>query len=154
MENEFFIGLDVGTDSVGYAVTDTEYNLLKHAGEPMWGATVFEGADTKAGRRSFRTSRRRLDRRQQRVALTQEIFAREIAKVDEKFFIRIKESGLYREDTSIDSTYFLFEDEENTDRDYHQKYPTIHHLIKDLMEDKTPKDARLVYLAVAWFYGS
>ncbi len=151
MGEGYFVGIDVGTDSVGYAVADKNYRLLKHNGEPMWGTTVFEAAKTKAERRGFRTARRRLDRRQQRVLLTQEIFAEEIAKVDEKFFIRIKESGLYREDTSIDSTYFLFEDCDFSDIEYHKKYPTIHHLICDLMNDKSPKDVRLVYLAVAWF---
>ena len=44
MKNEkYFVGLDIGTDSVGYAVTDTSdtYRLLKHGGEPMWGVTLF-----------------------------------------------------------------------------------------------------------------
>ncbi len=150
MEKEIFVGLDVGTDSVGYAVTDGEYKLIKYKGEPMWGSTVFEAAKTKAERRGFRTARRRLDRRQQRVALTQEIFAKEIAKVDDKFFIRIKESGLYREDTSVNSTYFLFEEADFNDREYHRKYPTIHHLMLDMMQNKEPKDVRFVYLAVAW----
>ena len=40
MENrEYFLGLDIGTDSVGYAVTDTQYSLLKYRGEPAWGST-------------------------------------------------------------------------------------------------------------------
>ncbi len=150
MEKEIYVGLDIGTDSVGYAVTDTNYNLIKHGGEPMWGSTVFEAAKTKAERRGFRTARRRLDRRQQRIKLTQEIFAKAIAEVDDKFYIRLKESGLYREDTSINSTYFLFQDSGFTDKDYHRRYPTIHHLIQDLMTDKKTKDVRLVYIAVAW----
>ncbi len=151
MTKDVFIGLDIGTDSVGYAVTDGEYNLLKHKGEPMWGVTVFEAANTKADRRAFRSARRRLDRRQQRVRLLQDIFAKEIAKVDPKFFIRQKESGLYREDTSNKSQYIMFEDENFSDIDYHKQYPTIHHLIVDLIRDCSPKDVRLVYLAVAWF---
>ncbi len=150
MKKEIFVGLDVGTDSVGYAVTDREYNPVKHKGESMWGTTIFEAAETKEGRRAFRTARRRLDRRQQRVVLTQEIFAKEIAKVDEKFFVRLKESALHREDTSIDSTYFLFEEKGFSDINYHDKYPTIHHLIQDLIQDESAKDVRLVYLAVAW----
>ncbi len=154
MENvtkDYFIGLDVGTDSVGYAVTDMEYNLLKHNGEPMWGATVFEAANNKDERRSFRSSRRRLDRRQQRILLTQEIFADEISKIDEKFFLRIKESALYSEDKTTGSSNCIFNDKDFNDKDYNRKYPTIHHLIDDLMKDKSAKDARLVYLAVAWF---
>ena len=42
MENEYYLGLDVGTNSVGYAVTDKEYKLIKFKGEPMWGSHVFE----------------------------------------------------------------------------------------------------------------
>ncbi len=151
MKKDYFVGLDMGTDSVGYAVTDREYNLIKYKGEPMWGSHVFEAAEQSSERRYFRTARRRLDRRQERVILTQNIFAKEIAKVDKNFYIRIKESGLYREDTSIDNQYFLFEDQNFTDIDYHKQYPTIHHLIQELMYNKDPKDVRLVYIAVAWF---
>ncbi len=144
------IGLDIGTDAVGYAVMDDHYKLMKYQGEPMWGVTMFEPANSKEERRDFRTERRRLDRSQQRVLLTQEIFAKEIAKVDSQFFIRIKEGGLYREDTSTKSTYHLFEEKNYTDRDYHEQYPTIHHLIVDLIENEKPHDIRLLYLAVEW----
>ena len=84
----FYLGLDIGTDSVGYAVTDTtpDYKLLKKGGEPMWGVHLFDAALTKEQRRAFRTARRRLDRRQQRIKLLQELFAPEIAKVDINFY--------------------------------------------------------------------
>ena len=43
MKNKkYYLGLDIGSDSVGYAVTDEEYNLLKFHGEPAWGATLFD----------------------------------------------------------------------------------------------------------------
>ncbi len=150
MKNQkpYYLGLDIGTDSVGYAVTDKEYNLLKFHGEPAWGVTIFDAASLSAERRSFRSSRRRLDRRQQRVTLIQELFANEIAKVDERFFIRLKESALYRED--VGDTYTLFNDDNYTDKDYYAQYPTIHHLISDLMKSNKPHDVRLVYLACAW----
>ena len=67
----YYLGLDIGTDSVGYAVTDEQYQLIKFHGEPAWGATVFDEASLNGERRSFRTARRRLDRRQQRVKLIQ-----------------------------------------------------------------------------------
>lgn len=35
MQEEYFIGLDVGTNSVGWAVTDTQYNLLKCNGKSL-----------------------------------------------------------------------------------------------------------------------
>ncbi|MBQ7358039.1 MAG: hypothetical protein IJW65_04810, partial [Clostridia bacterium] len=99
MKNEkYFLGLDIGTDSVGYAVTDLLYNLCKHLGEAMWGVHLFEQANLAVERRGFRVARRRLDRRQQRVSLVMDIFAYEISKVDEKFFRRIKESYLYPDD--------------------------------------------------------
>ncbi len=151
MKNEKdFLGLDIGTDSVGYAVTDTTeyYNLLKHGGEPMWGVTLFENANTAEERRTHRVDRRRLDRRQQRVKLVQELFAKEIANVDSSFFKRISESALLREDST--EPYCLFNDSGFTDKEYHKRYPTIHHLIMDLIEDKKPHDVRLVYIACAW----
>ena len=81
MKNEnYFIGLDIGTDSVGYAVTDEQYNLCKFKGEPMWGVTLFDEAQLAVERRNFRAARRRLDRRQQRVSLLQELFAKEISR--------------------------------------------------------------------------
>lgn len=147
----YFIGLDVGTDSVGYAVTDEAYRLLKYKSEPMWGVHLFDAAVTNAERRGFRVARRRLDRRQQRIRLLQELFAPAIAKVDEKFFVRIKESALYPEDTSCGASLFM--DADYTDVDYAKQYPTIHHLIADLIDNKQPHDVRLVYLACAWLVG-
>lgn len=146
----YYVGLDIGTDSVGYAVTgtDTDYKLQKFKGEPMWGVTLFDAAQTAEERRSFRTARRRIDRRQQRVKLLQEIFAPEIAKIDPKFYQRIAESALWREDSH--EPYALFNDNGYTDREYHQNYPTIHHLLMDLMQNKNPHDVRLVYLACVW----
>lgn len=144
----YFLSLDIGTDSVGYAATDENYNLLKFHGEPVWGATVFDAASLNTDRRAFRTARRRLDRRQQRIDLLQELFAKEIGKTDPRFFIRMEESTLYPEDKS--DKYTLFNDNGFNDKEYHDKYHTIHHLIDDLMKSREPHDVRLVYLACAW----
>lgn len=129
MENKkYFTGIDIGTDSVGHAVTYTDYSLVKKYGEPLWGTTTFEAANLKAERRGFRTARRRLNRRQNRVALIQELFAREIAKIDPDFFVRIRESNLFREDkTNTESTDIFFDSEDYNDADFHREYPTIHH---------------------------
>lgn len=148
MQKNYYLGLDIGTDSVGYAVTDEQYELLKHKRGTMWGVHLFEEASLNDERRGHRTARRRLDRRQARVRLVQEIFASEIAKVDEGFYRRIKESALWREDAH--DAYCLFADSNFTDSDYHKKYPTIHHLIFALMSSDAPHDVRLVYLACAW----
>ena len=148
MKNQnYFIGFDIGTDSVGYAVTDEQYNLCKFKGDAMWGVTLFDEAQLAVERRSFRTARRRLDRRQQRVQLIQNLFAKEISRVDEGFFIRIKESYLYSE--KEENKIRLF-DTYKKQKEYVTNYPTIHHLIVELMENAEPHDVRLVYLACAW----
>lgn len=146
-KKSYYLGLDIGTDSVGYAVTNCTYDLIKFRGEPVWGATTFEAASLAKERRMNRTSRRRLDRRQQRVQLLSEIFAPEICAVDANFFIRRKESALFMEDTQYGVKLF---DGGITDQEYHKQYPTIHHLIVDLMQSASSRDIRLVYLACAW----
>ena len=116
MKNKkYYLGLDIGSDSVGYAVTDEEYNLLKFHGEPAWGATLFDPPASKAERRGYRTARRRLERRKQRVQLVRELFAEEIAKVDGRFYIRQQESALFREDAG--DAYSIFNDPDYTDRE-------------------------------------
>ena len=144
---KYYLGLDIGTNSVGYAATGEDYLLLKFRGEPVWGVTTFESAALSDGRRASRTSRRRLDRRQQRVKLLQDIFAPDICKIDPDFFVRRMESALFAEDTRYGVRIF---DGGIDDREYHRKYPTIHHLIVDLMDADAPRDIRLVYLACAW----
>ncbi len=149
MESEnYYIGLDIGTDSIGYAAADESYRLLKYKGEPVWGSHIIEEANLKTERRQHRTERRRLDRRQQRVTLIREIFAKEIAKIDPDFYKREEESALLAEDASTSKG--LFTDIGYTDKKYHKSYPTIHHLINELMTDAAPHDVRLVYLACAW----
>ena len=151
MKNEnYYVGLDVGTNSVGYAVTDPEYNLVKHGGEPMWGSHIFDEGQQSAERRTFRTARRRNDRKKRRVALVSEIFAPEIAKVDTRFFIRRQESALFRSDVEQSDRYIVFNDDNFTDQNFYEKYPTIHHLIVELMTDDNLHDVRLVYLACAY----
>ncbi len=114
----------------------------------MWGVTLFDGAETAESRRAFRTGRRRLDRRQHRITLLQELFAKEVAKTDEGFFEHIRKSALWRDDAG--EPYSFFNDEGYTDADYHNEYPTIHHLIDELMRSDKKHDVRLVYLACAW----
>ena len=148
IKNEnYYIGLDIGTDSVGYAVTNESYDLCKFRGEPMWGVTLFDEAYLAADRRGFRAARRRLDRRQQRIKLLQELFAKEIYAVDESFYKRIQESYLYPEDESQKVRLFGTYKEQKA---YMTKYPTIHHLICELMNSSDRHDPRLVYVACAW----
>lgn len=144
----YYIGLDMGTSSVGWAVTDVSYNVVKKHGKALWGVRLFEEAQTAADRRLHRTARRRIQRRKQRLALLQELFAKEICKVDPGFFIRLHESRLWQEDKSIDQPNTLFNDEDFDDKAYHKAYPTIYHLRYALMTENKSFDVRLVYLAI------
>lgn len=147
-EKKIYLGLDIGTNSVGYAVTDQEYHLQRFHGADAWGSVIFDEASTSAERRAYRSARRRLDRRKQRIQLLQELFAKEIEKVDPRFFVRLSESFRWRDET--EDPYIFFNDEDYTDVQYMKDYPTIHHLICELMDSKEPHDIRLVYLACAW----
>lgn len=151
---DYLMGLDLGTGSLGWAVTDKEYKILRAHGKALWGVRLFDNADTAEERRTFRTARRRLDRRNWRIQLLQELFDAEISKVDPGFFLRMKESKYVPEDKRDASgccpelPYALFVDDGYTDKDYHRQFPTIYHLRKWLMNtDETP-DIRLVYLAL------
>ncbi len=146
----YYLGLDLGSNSVGWAVTDEEYNILKRKGKALWGIRLFEQADTAAERRVKRAMRRRLDRRKQRINILQELFAEEMAKVDSSFYIRLNESRLHAEDKDEDirDKFFLFNDDEFTDKEYHMQYPTVFHLRKELMDNEDVHDIRLVYLAI------
>ncbi len=145
---DYFIGLDIGTDSVGWAVTDEEYRLLKSSGSPLWGAYLFDAAQTAEERRKFRTARRRLARVRHRLLLLQSLFRPEIEKVDPTFFIRLNNSALHEDDKNpeITTKYILFGDADYNDKDYFKQFPTIFHLRKYLSENP-PQDIRLLYLA-------
>ena len=144
----YYLGLDVGSASVGWAVSDENYKLCKFKGKDMWGIRLFETAQTAAERRTKRANRRRLERRKQRINLLQEIFADEMSKVDDTFFIRLNESRLYLEDKTEKFKYPLFKNKDYTDLDYYKEYPTIFHLRKELIENNSKHDIHLVYLAL------
>lgn len=146
--SEYYIGLDIGTNSVGWAVTDPQYNVIKKNGKALWGIRLFEEGKTAEERRLFRTSRRRTGRRSRRIDLLQELFSEEICKVDPGFFRRMEDSKYLPEDKYVRQKNALFCDPGYTDKEYHKAYPTIYHLRKALMTEDHPFDVRLVYLAL------
>lgn len=147
-ENNYYIGLDIGTESVGWAVTDLDYNILKFGGNSLWGIRLFNEAQDASARRIARTSRRRLERRKQRLLWLEMLFSEEISKKDPLFFKRMHESALWEDDKSCSSKYSLFNDESYTDKDYMKKYPTVYHLRKELIHSSEEHDIRLVFLAL------
>ncbi len=146
----YYIGLDMGTNSVGWAVTDENYRILRGKGKDMWGVRLFDEASTAADRRTYRVARRRRQRETARIGLLKEYFADAIDAVDPGFYHRLEESKYYLEDRDAANQQknAVFNDEEFKDKDYFKCYPTIFHLRKELIESKEPHDVRLVYLAL------
>ena len=96
MENkEYFIGLDIGTNSIGWAVTDTNYNILKKNGKFLYGVRLFDEAQTAIERRVNRNNRRRLKRRNERLKFLKNSFEKYILEKDPLFFERLEDSFFY-----------------------------------------------------------
>lgn len=151
MKEQYYVGLDIGTESVGWAVTDTQYQIKKVHGKALWGVRLFDEAQSARDRRGFRVARRRIQRRRQRLDWLQEQFAQVVGEVDPGFFQRMEESRFWEEDKRGEvplGKYTLFGDKSFTDWDYHHTYPTIYHLRKELILSQQPHDVRLVYLAI------
>lgn len=147
---DWFLGLWPEGTAVGYGAAGADLRLWKRGGAPVWGAQEFDRASSGEERRLFRAARRRLDRRQQRIALAEEIFAPVIGAVDPDFFRRRRESALLLEDRA--TAPGIFGDRE-ADRAYARRYPTIHHLIWELGQSDEEHDPRLVYMGCAWLLG-
>ena len=153
-KQEYFLGLDMGTGSVGWAVTNTKYELLRKKGKDMWGIREFETAESAAERWKYRVNRRRRQRQVVRLGLLKSYFGDAIDKIDPNFFIRMENSKYFLEDKDkkLNSKNGIFDDENYKDTDYYTEYPTIFHLRKallDLENTGAKFDVRLVYLALA-----
>lgn len=147
---KMYVGIDMGTNSVGMAVTDENYNLYRVKGKDFWCSRVFGEANTAVERRTNRISRRRRQREVARQGVLRQLFSDEINKVDEGFFARLDESKYHIEDRDNQQPYALFADCGYTDKEYFHDYPTIFHLRNALLHpQKESYDVRLVYLAIA-----
>ena len=143
----YSIGVDIGTNSVGWAVVDESCQLLKKGNKNLWGVRLFDTAETAQSRRISRSSRRRYNRRRMRVRLLQEIMNNMIMEVDDTFFIRLKNISfldqedklLYLKDNYKDN-FNLFIDAKYNDKDYYLQYPTIYHLRNYLVHSSEKED--------------
>ena len=160
MENKnYSIGLDIGTNSVGWSVITDDYKVpskkMKVLGNTdkrfikknLIGALLFDEGTTAEDRRLKRTARRRYTRRKNRLRYLQEIFAEEMSKVDSSFFHRLDDSFLIPEDKR-GSKYPIFATLAE-EKEYHKQFPTIYHLRKQLAKSNEKADLRLIYLALA-----
>ena len=155
----YSIGLDIGTNSVGWAVITDDYkvpskkmkvrgNTDKHfIKKNLIGALLFDEGATAEDRRLKRTARRRYTRRKNRLRYLQEIFSEEMNKVDSSFFHRLEDSFLVPDDKR-GSKYPIFATLAE-EKEYHKQFPTIYHLRKQLAESNEKADLRLIYLALA-----
>ncbi len=148
MAKDYYVGLDIGTNSVGWAVTDEEYKLCKFKGNAMWGIRLFDESKTAEERRLFRGSRRRNQRKKERLQLLEMLFNNEISKIDRSFFQRFKESNLWVDDKTTGTKFTVFADADYTDKDFYRDYPTIYHLRKELIKNPQTHDPRLVFIAL------
>lgn len=152
---KYSIGLDIGTNSVGWAITDDNFNLMRKGNKNLWGSRLFDTAQTAAKRRVSRSTRRRYNKRRERIRLLREIMSDMVLSVDPSFFIKMNETSfLDEEDKSkvlgknFKGNYNLFTDIDYNDKSYYEKYHTIYHLRKELCNNPEKADSRLIYLAL------
>lgn len=137
---DYNIGLDMGTGSVGWAVTDAQGRLLHFKKQPTWGSRLFDSAQPASEARVHRGQRRRYVRRRWRLDLLQKLFEPAMAEVDPGFFMRINQSRTIEGDPVFTKDF--------TKADYYDRFPTIYHLRAYLMDTDEQADLRLVYLAI------
>lgn len=146
---KYYLGLDMGTSSLGWAVTDPDYHLLRAKGKDLWGVRLFSEAESAAGRRTQRVSRRRLQREKARIGFVKDVFADAINAVDSGFYQRLNDSKYFPEDKMEVQRFSIFSGNGFTDQEYYDQFKTIFHLRSRLIHSTEPLDVRLVYLAVA-----
>lgn len=145
---KYNIGLDIGTNSVGWAVVESEkQKVLRKGNKKLWGVRLFDEAVSASSRRNFRSTRRRYDRRRYRIKLLKEEFQNEINKVDPNFYQIMKES-FYNKNDKVNKTIELNKEEKDFFNSYQKNYPTIYHLRNALINEDKKFDIRLVYLAL------
>jgi len=151
MAKKYLLGLDLGTNSVGWCLTDEENKIIKKGKKRLWGVNLFKEASTNKDRRINREARRRTVRRAQRIDLLQMLFKDEIEKIDSRFFLKLNQSSLHSEDKdeTIRDCNGLFKETGLNDSLFYKKYPTIYHLRDDLIHSDKKADIRLLYLACA-----
>nr|WP_063084255.1 type II CRISPR RNA-guided endonuclease Cas9 [Weissella cibaria] len=120
-KQKYTVGLDIGTNSVGWAVINQDFKLVsgkKHINDNgkqkrsrtnLWGVRLFDAAETAEDRRLKRGMRRRIARRKERLNYLRGIFQADILAFDDSFFIRMDESFLQDDDKQ--ATAFSYRDQ-------------------------------------------
>ncbi|QFV10577.1 type II CRISPR RNA-guided endonuclease Cas9 [Lacticaseibacillus rhamnosus] len=147
LNQPYGIGLDIGSNSIGFAVVDANSHLLRLKGETAIGARLFREGQSAADRRGSRTTRRRLSRTRWRLSFLRDFFAPHITKIDPDFFLRQK----YSEISPKDKDKFKYEKRlfnDRTDAEFYEDYPSMYHLRLHLMTHTHKADPREIFLAI------
>lgn len=147
LNQPYGIGLDIGSNSIGFAVVDANSHLLRLKGETAIGARLFREGQSAAERRESRTTRRRLSRTRWRLSFLRDFFAPHITKIDPDFFLRQK----YSEISPKDKDRFKYEKRlfnDRTDAEFYEDYPSMYHLRLHLMTHTHKADPREIFLAI------
>jgi len=147
----YSIGLDIGTNSVGFVCMREDFSILKYRGKYALGVHEFEAGQTAEQRRLNRGQRRRYNRRVRRIQLLQEVwkamFSNEELVANKKinFF-----SEVFTDKPWKDTNDFEHRSLSEVQRllGINQLYPTIYHLRADLVKSNEKKHPWLIYLAI------
>lgn len=148
--DDYAISLDIGNASVGWSAFTSNYRLVRAKGHELIGVRLFDPADTAESRRMARITRRRYSRRRWRLRLLDALFDQALSEVDPSFLARRKYSWVHPDDESNADRWYggILFDSSDQDKRFYEKYPTIYHLRKALMEDDAQHDIREIYLAI------
>lgn len=141
------LGLDIGTNSIGWALVDENNKIIKKNGHSFWGVRLFEEGKSALERGNNRRNRRRLARRKERVNIIRELFLKEINDIDPSFYERLDDSFYFAEDKRNKNIHNLFITG-YTDKEFFNEYPTIYHLRNAMMKEDRKFDIRMLYLVV------
>lgn len=132
----YLIGMDIGTNSVGIAMTDKDYNVINVNGKRAMCSRKLGKAETATKRRAARGARIRIDRNQTRQSFVLDALIDIFENLNPNFATYIKESGLHENDRSVP----LSESEKQRIRRINKEYPTIHHKIMACINNTAEED--------------
>ena len=125
----YYIGIDMGSASLGIAATDTNYNILKINGRDMIDVHLFEEGQTAKKRRLNRSARRMLNHKKKRIRFLKEAFKDLVGKACLEELENSYKRGFPR-------------------AEYMKPYKTMSHLRWKLIEDESIDDPKLYFVAL------
>lgn len=141
----YILSLDIGTASIGYACMDLDFNIMKYRDKDAIGVFTFEGADTAAERRGFRSSRRKKSRRIKRLGLLQEVLAPLVKNPNFYQLLKLHKWKNSNEDFKHRSLSEVLKALGKNPK----TYPTVYHLQQDIQNHPEKKfEPELIFLAL------